>query len=66
LQINYSLGLKGIKAIDFSLKINNLLNHEYETNAWIYSYMLGGERFAMDGYFPQAGINFLGGITLKF
>lgn len=53
-----------------SLKINFLVNNvfdaEYESNAWVYSYITGGERFAMDGYFPQAGINFLAGVTVRF
>ncbi len=53
-----------------SLKINFLVNNvfdaEYESNAWVYSYIIGGERFAMDGYFPQAGINFLAGVTVRF
>ncbi|MBN1985468.1 MAG: TonB-dependent receptor [Prolixibacteraceae bacterium] len=46
--------------------VNNLLNEEYESNAWVYSYIFGGERFAMDGYFPQAGTHFMAGIDFKF
>ena len=44
----------------------NLFNIEYETNAWVYRYYYGNEQYEMDGYFPQAGINFLGGLTLSF
>ena len=47
------------------LQINNLLNHQYETNAWVYSYYYEGQRNTMDGYFPQAGINFMGGIRFR-
>jgi len=46
-------------------QVNNLLNHQYETNAWVYSYYYEGRRNKMDGYFPQAGINFMGGIRVK-
>ncbi len=65
-KISYSLKTKSIKEIDFNVLINNIFNHKYESNAWVYRYILGGEEFLMDGYFPQAGINILGGITLKF
>lgn len=47
------------------LQVNNLLNHQYETNAWVYSYYSEGRRNKMDGYFPQAGINFMGGIRAR-
>lgn len=65
-KFSYTLQTKTIKEIGFNLLINNLFNHEYESNAWVYRYILGGEEYVMDGYFPQAGINLLGGITLKF
>lgn len=66
LRFNYSLRPNFMRSIDLHFIINNLLNEKYESNAWVYSYMYEGERFAMDGYFPQAGINFLAGISLKF
>ena len=48
------------------LQVNNLFDEEYESNAWVYSYQTGGTRYKMDGYFPQAGINFMAGITVRF
>ncbi|MGD9993633.1 MAG: TonB-dependent receptor [Salinivirgaceae bacterium] len=66
LQIHYTLKPAFADALTFSLLINNLDNYHYETNAWVYSYLLGGERYAMDGYFPQAGTHFLAGVTLRF
>lgn len=66
LKITYSLYPKAMKEISFNLLINNIFNHEYESNAWVYRYKLGGKEYAMDGYFPQAGLNFMGGIILKF
>ncbi|PLX16044.1 MAG: TonB-dependent receptor [Marinilabiliales bacterium] len=62
----YKFETKLIKEIGISLLINNLFNHEYESNAWVYRYILGSEEYLMDGYFPQAGISFVGGLTLKF
>ncbi|NJO90445.1 MAG: TonB-dependent receptor, partial [Chloroflexia bacterium] len=61
LRFNYHFKTKWIKGIDVQFAINNIFNEEYESNAWVYRYSLGGEYYNMDGYFPQAGTNFMGG-----
>jgi iron complex outermembrane receptor protein len=66
LKMTYRVPQKLAKELNLHLMVNNLFDTKYENNAWVYSYVLGGERFAMDGYFPQAGINFLAGIDIKF
>ncbi len=66
LKFTYHVQQKLAKELNLHLMVNNLFDTKYENNAWVYSYMLGGERFAMDGYFPQAGINFLAGIDILF
>ena len=66
LKISYNFKTKVVKEIGFNLLINNIFNHEYESNAWVYRYTVGGQEYIMDGYFPQSGINILGGISLKF
>ncbi len=66
LSFNYTLNTKAIQTVDFKFLINNVFNEEYETNAWVYRYYYGGAYYNMDGYFPQAGINFMGGIVLHF
>jgi iron complex outermembrane receptor protein len=66
LKFNFRVQQKFAKEMNLHLMVNNLFNTEYENNAWVYSYVLGGERFAMDGYFPQAGINFMAGLDIKF
>ncbi len=53
------------KEIGFSLMINNLFNQEYESNAWVYKYYYDNTMQKLDGYFPQAGINFMVGIVVK-
>jgi len=64
--LNYTISLKSLKQLGFSLKINNITNTEYESNAWVYRYYSEGNYGVYDGYFPQAGIHFLAGIELKF
>ncbi|MFY9154158.1 MAG: TonB-dependent receptor [Prolixibacteraceae bacterium] len=66
LKFTYHVSQKFAKELNLHLMVNNLFDTKYENNAWVYSYVLGGQRFAMDGYFPQAGINFLAGLDIKF
>ena len=66
LKFTYRVQQKFAQEFNLHLMVNNLFDTKYENNAWVYSYMLGGERFAMDGYFPQAGINFMAGLDIKF
>jgi iron complex outermembrane recepter protein len=66
LLLRYNLSIKSLKEFGISLKINNLTNAMYESNAWVYRYYSEGTYGVYDGYFPQAGINFLVGLDLKF
>jgi iron complex outermembrane recepter protein len=66
LRLNYAFRPGSIKEARISLMVNNLFNVKYETNAWIYRYYFGGEESFMDGYFPQAGIHFLAGLSILF
>ena len=66
LKIDYSIKGKIFKEAKLHLMVNNLFDVAYESNAWVYSYYTGGERYKMDGYFPQAGIHFFAGIDFKF
>ncbi|MFV0377466.1 MAG: TonB-dependent receptor, partial [Mangrovibacterium sp.] len=66
LNADYTIKGKLFKEITLHLAVNNLFGEEYESNAWVYSYYLEGTRYAMDGYFPQAGRHFFAGIDFKF
>lgn len=62
---------KGIKSIVFSGLINNIFDRVYESNGYFYTYddnWSGPSITTIEGvgYFPQAGINFLAGLNLKF
>lgn len=64
--IRYQLSLPYIRNLEMRLSANNIFDVKYETNAWVYRYHLSGTFYEMDGYFPQAGRNFLAGIKIKF
>jgi iron complex outermembrane receptor protein len=63
---------KGIKSILFSGLVNNIFDYKYESNGYFYTYdddfSTPGVITTIEGagYYPQAGINFLIGATLKF
>ena len=62
----YTVKSKIFKELTCQFAINNLLDTKYETNAWVYKYNEGGSIHVMDGYFPQAGINYMFKVGLKF
>lgn len=66
LKFTYNVSQKFAKELNLHLMVNNLFDVKYENNAWVYSYMYEGARYKMDGYFPQAGINFMVGLNVKF
>ena len=58
--------LKGIKALQVSLLLNNILNEQYEPNGYTFSYFADGQRLWENYYYPQAGTNFMLNVGLKF
>jgi iron complex outermembrane receptor protein len=73
LNLNYKINPnKTFKEIIISGLINNILDKEYVSNGYYYTYddtwSVPGQTKTMDGagYYPQATRNFLIGITLKF
>jgi iron complex outermembrane receptor protein len=56
----------GIPNIDINLTARNIFSELYESNGWSYSYMLDGRRQEFVGLYPQAPLNVLGGLTIRF
>jgi iron complex outermembrane receptor protein len=65
LAASYTLKTKVFEEIGLTLAVNNLFSARYESSAWVYPYYLGGIYNEYNGYFPQALINFLVGISVK-
>jgi iron complex outermembrane recepter protein len=71
LSVSYKLKPKWIKEIDFNLLVNNLFDKKYVSNGYTYSYYYRPQGSTDNAttenfYYPQAGINFLTGMILKF
>jgi iron complex outermembrane receptor protein len=64
LRLGYVCHPKFVKELSVGLTVNNILNEKYETNGWVYSYISEGKRYKDDGYFTQAGTNFILRLTL--
>ncbi len=64
LRLRYALPIVRGPKIRFDVMVNNLLNKQYEANGFTYSLDVAGTRTVSNSYFPQAGINFLGGVTM--
>jgi iron complex outermembrane receptor protein len=71
--ISYEFKPKSVfKSILFNGLVNNIFDHKYESNGYFYTYdddfSTPGSITTIEGagYYPQAGINFLVGLTLLF
>ena len=81
IRLTYVVSTIGIKTLSFNFTAKNVLNSLYVNNAWSYTFhdpsnWSDGDIYVNDvddtgrkqmvGYFPQAGKNFLLGLTLDF
>jgi len=62
---NYSFSALKMKSISLNLAVYNLFNNLYESNGYTWGYIVGGNEVRENFFYPQAGINFMAGITLK-
>ncbi|MFM9988179.1 TonB-dependent receptor [Flavobacterium sp.] len=71
LNASFKLKPKWISEIAFNVLVNNIFDKKYVSNGYTYSYYYRPQNSNDDAitenfYYPQAGINLLTGITLKF
>lgn len=66
--LDYSMKLKGLKSFNLQFTINNILNNLYIANAWVYraQFANGDPEYREDGFFPQAGRNFMLKLGVEF
>lgn len=66
LRFSYQTRLGEIKYLELSLLINNILDEEYSSNGYTWGYYYGQDLYQQNNYYPQAGTNFLAGVTVRF
>ncbi len=66
LMISHTFTPHFVDKISVYFKLNNIFNEMYENNAWVYRYYYGGDYYEESAYYPQAGRNFIAGISIRF
>ena len=66
LNLGYTLRTKAARSVRFGPMVYNLFDSEYCGNGYGYSYMDDGKRTDVALYFPQAPLNVLANVTVKF
>ncbi len=71
MRISYKVQPRYFKSLELNLMINNVFNEMYEPNGYTFSYFVPGETsnrelVTENFFYPQAGTNFLLGLSLKF
>lgn len=62
----YSTRGPAFDELTFSVQVNNLFNTMYVSNGYTYGYYYGGQYNLYNYYYPQAGTNFMGMLSMKF
>jgi len=65
-RFRYSIALKPFREVAATLALNNVFDKMYESNGYTFSYISGGTFTTSNYYYPQAGFNWLLGLTLKW
>ncbi|MBI9056595.1 MAG: TonB-dependent receptor [Labilibaculum sp.] len=65
-RMDYAIEPTWMKEILFHVQINNVLDKKYENNAYGGNWYEQGDEKTWRYFYPQAGINFLAGVTLRF
>ncbi|MDO3626579.1 TonB-dependent receptor [Mucilaginibacter sp. BT774] len=65
-RLNYNFSIKGIKNVGVGLLINNIFSKKYESDGATYPDIEGGKVVNYNYFFPQAPINLLASLNLKF
>lgn len=65
LRLAYTIYPSFVKSLSLSLLVNNILDEKIESNGYTWGYIGGGDAYRENYYYPQAGTNFLGMVTIR-
>ncbi|MES2796631.1 MAG: TonB-dependent receptor [Bacteroidota bacterium] len=66
LRFLYNVKPKKFPTISIGLYLNNVLNEQYESNGYTFSYLYENQVYTENFYYPQAGRNFMATLSLIF
>lgn len=64
-RIQFAIKTKMVKELGCTLALNNFFNKLYESNGYTYSYIYGQTFTTQNFYYPQAGFNWMMGVSIK-
>jgi iron complex outermembrane receptor protein len=65
-RLNYNFSIKGIKNIGVGLLVNNVFSKKYQSDGATYPDIEGGKVVNYNYFYPQAPVNFLASLNLRF
>jgi iron complex outermembrane receptor protein len=65
-RLNYNFTIMGIKNVGVGLLVNNIFSKKYQSDGATYPDIEGGKVVNYNYFFPQAPINFLASLNLRF
>jgi iron complex outermembrane receptor protein len=65
-RLNYNFSIKGVKNVGVGLLVNNIFSKKYQSDGVTYPDIEGGKVVNYNYFFPQAPINFLASLNLRF
>jgi iron complex outermembrane receptor protein len=66
IRLNYNFKLKGVKSVGIGLLVDNIFSKKYQSDGATYPDIEGGKVINYNYFFPQAPVNFLASLNLKF
>ena len=66
IRLSYTTRTDFLDNLTFSLLLNNIFDHEFESNGYTWGYLGGGEEYRENYFFPQAGRSLMASVTLRF
>ncbi len=66
LRLRYHFSLRPFNEVTATFAVLNVLDKKYESNGYTYSYINGGMLSALNYYYPQAGRNWMVGLTMNW
>jgi iron complex outermembrane receptor protein len=63
---SWSPTIKGVSKLRLDVLLNNLTDALYSSNGYTFGYLVAGSRIQEDFFYPQAGFNMMGQVTLDF
>ncbi len=67
IRLRYSIKTKPFRELAATLALNNIFDRRYESNGYVYYvYQEKGQQIVDNRYFPQAGFNWMLGLSMKF